>query len=264
MSDGAIIWGVVVSTILTNCVSDTELPEVSVAVHVTIVSPSGNDSGASLDKESISEISSVVNSPKSSIIVSMPVASIWISSGTTKIGFIVSTTLTICVLVDSLPDWSVTFQVTIVSPNGNISGASLVIFTSCISLIFGVDSKISLPPGTVASKVTSLRRIFGGVESITVTLWDDIPIFPDESITVHVTTVSPSGKTSGASLDNNITLTRSKTSGSINDTVFTSILFASIIISSGISTLGGVESIKVIFCCIVDIFPITSMAVHVT
>ena len=71
---------------------------------MTIVSPSGNDSGASLDKESISEISSVVNSPKSSIIVSMPVASIWISSGTTKIGFIVSTTLTICVLVDSLPD----------------------------------------------------------------------------------------------------------------------------------------------------------------
>ena len=30
------------------CVSDIELPEVSVAVHVTIVSPRGNVSGASL------------------------------------------------------------------------------------------------------------------------------------------------------------------------------------------------------------------------
>ena len=79
------------------CVSDAVLPEVSVAVQVTTVSPRGNDSGASLDTESISEISSVINSPKSSILVSIPMASISISLGTNIIGFFVSITFTLCV-----------------------------------------------------------------------------------------------------------------------------------------------------------------------
>ena len=47
-SSGMEILGAVVSTTVINCVSETEFPEVSVAVQVTIVSPSGNDSGASL------------------------------------------------------------------------------------------------------------------------------------------------------------------------------------------------------------------------
>ena len=45
---GSNMLGAVVSTTVINCVSETEFPEVSVAVQVTIVSPSGNDSGASL------------------------------------------------------------------------------------------------------------------------------------------------------------------------------------------------------------------------
>ena len=85
------------STTVTSCVSDAEFPEESVAVQVTIVSPRGKNSGASLDRLSISEISSTINSPKSSIVVSIPVASISILFGTTKIGLIVSTTLTLCV-----------------------------------------------------------------------------------------------------------------------------------------------------------------------
>ena len=117
-------------------------------------------------------------------------------------GFDVSTTLTFCVWVDSLSDWSFTVQVTTVLPNGNTSGASLVIYTSCISLISGIESSASLPLGIVASIVTSLTVISGGIESSTVTLWEDVPTFPDESETVHVTVVSPIGKNSGASLDN--------------------------------------------------------------
>ena len=49
-------------------------------------------------------MSSTINSPKSSIAVSIPVASISILFGTSKIGLIVSTTLTLCVWVDTLPD----------------------------------------------------------------------------------------------------------------------------------------------------------------
>ena len=50
--------GAVVSTTVTNCVSETEFPEVSVAVQVTIVSPNGNDSGASLVIDDIPILSS--------------------------------------------------------------------------------------------------------------------------------------------------------------------------------------------------------------
>ena len=53
------------STTVTNCVSDTEFPEVSVAVQVTTVSPRGNDSGASLEIEKISTMSEVSGSPRS-------------------------------------------------------------------------------------------------------------------------------------------------------------------------------------------------------
>ena len=146
------------STTVTNCVSDAALPEVSVAVQVTTVSPRGNDSGASLDTESISEISSVINSPKSSILVSIPMASISISLGTNIIGFFVSITFTLCVWVNWLPDWSVATHVTIVSPNGNTSGASFVIDTSWMSLIWGISKTVSAPLDVVASKVIGLRR----------------------------------------------------------------------------------------------------------
>ena len=49
------------------CESEAELPEESVAVQVTIVSPSGNTSGASLVTVVIPDISSATNSPRFSI-----------------------------------------------------------------------------------------------------------------------------------------------------------------------------------------------------
>ena len=82
---------------ITTCVSDAEFPEASVAVHVTMVSPNGKNSGASLVMESISEISSTSNSPKSSTLVLIPVASISIFSGIIKTGSMVSTTFTFCI-----------------------------------------------------------------------------------------------------------------------------------------------------------------------
>ena len=46
--------GAVVSTTETVCVAVAKLPDESVAVHVTVVSPSGNESGASFVIEIIS------------------------------------------------------------------------------------------------------------------------------------------------------------------------------------------------------------------
>ena len=157
-----------------------------------------------------------------------------------------------------------TIQVTIVSPNGNISGASLEKLTSCMSITSGTVRIISIPSGFVASRVTLLTKISGADLSTIVTNCVDVPILPAPSVAVQVTTVSPNGNNSGASLKNDAILTSSKTSGSISITVFPLRLVASITTSSGISTHGGVESIRIIFCCIVEILPITSVAVHVT
>ena len=51
-SDGAIISGMVVSTIVTIWVPVEILPDVSTAVHVTVVLPNENESGLSLVTES--------------------------------------------------------------------------------------------------------------------------------------------------------------------------------------------------------------------
>ena len=72
---------------------DIELPYSSVAVQVTIVSPSGNTSGASLVTVVIPDISSAVNSPRFSILVSMLSASIVKFSGAMRTGDVVSTTV---------------------------------------------------------------------------------------------------------------------------------------------------------------------------
>ena len=249
---------------MTNCVSDTEFPALSVAVQVTIVSPKGKTSGASLVTDDIPDISSTVDSPKSSIMVSTAVASISISFGINKIGFDVSTMETTCLLVDMLPDSSVAVQVTIVSPNGITSGASLVMLTCCKSEICGITNGILLPVVITPSRETSVRKISGGTVSTTIILCNEVAILPDESAAIHVTIVSPSGKYCGESLDMNSIFTSSNTSGSISEILFSVRLIASIIMSSGISILGGIESMRVIFCSIVEIFFITSVAVQVT
>ena len=75
----------------------------------------------------ISPLSVAVASPKSTSLFSILVASITISSGACKIGVVVSTTITFCSVVDAFPATSVAVHVTIVSPSGKNSGASLAI-----------------------------------------------------------------------------------------------------------------------------------------
>ena len=60
-------------------------------------------------------------------------------------GAVVSTTVIVWVVEAELPEESVAVQVTIVSPSGNTSGASLVIDVSWISIIWG-NSKDEFVP----------------------------------------------------------------------------------------------------------------------
>ena len=141
-----------VSTTVTNCVSDTEFPDESVAVHVTIVSPRGNVSGASLVIDDTSILSSAVEFSSVILLPSNPVASATIFSGVSILGDVVSTTVTNCVPDTELPALSEAVQVTIVSPRGNFSGASLVIDdTPTISEVSAIPRITKLSKGFSAS-----------------------------------------------------------------------------------------------------------------
>ena len=63
-SMGCTSIGEIVSTTLTNCSALVVFPDVSVTVHVTVVSPSGKNSGASLVNSSIAILSNAVGSNK--------------------------------------------------------------------------------------------------------------------------------------------------------------------------------------------------------
>ena len=97
------------------------------AVHVTMVSPNGNTSGASLVTESISDISSTMEFSRTTTFSCSDIASTIIDSGAVMLGAIVSTIVTNCVLDMEFPEVSVAVHVTMVSPNGKNSGASFSI-----------------------------------------------------------------------------------------------------------------------------------------
>ena len=86
-----------------------------------------------MEIEEIPEISSEIISPIFSILVVSSIASTIMSSGKIIDGDVVSTTVIFWDCVEEFPDSSVTFHVTMVSPNGNLDGASFIISTSCIS-----------------------------------------------------------------------------------------------------------------------------------
>ena len=106
------------------------LPDSSSAVQVTTVSPNGNTFGASLVIITSLIISSAIGEINSTMLLVDDVASVTISSSCNILGDVVSTIVTNCVPDTELPEVSVAVQVTIVSPRGNVSGASLVIFSN--------------------------------------------------------------------------------------------------------------------------------------
>src|SRR3989304_403649 len=89
-SDGGVIVGAVVSTTLTFCVSVAVLLLVSVAVQVTMVSPSGKTGGASLVIGCISPLSVAAASPKTTTLSAELVASNTTSASALLIGLGVS------------------------------------------------------------------------------------------------------------------------------------------------------------------------------
>src|SRR3989304_3869589 len=95
ISSGATIVGVVVSTTVIFCDAIAEFPDTSVAVHVTIVSPSGKADDALLVIDKIPVISLALASPMKIVLLDELVASTVISDGAVMIGFVVSLIVTV-------------------------------------------------------------------------------------------------------------------------------------------------------------------------
>ena len=99
ISDGGIMVGSILSTTVTVCVAVAVLPEPSVTVHVTVVSPSGKLFGASFVVEATLQLSSVVSLPSVTPVASHVPASTFTvtAAGAVIVGSILSTTVTVCV-----------------------------------------------------------------------------------------------------------------------------------------------------------------------
>src|SRR3990172_11358266 len=93
ISSGATIVGVVVSTTVIFCDAIAEFPDTSVAVHVTIVSPSGKTDGALFVIIGFESMMSVAVVVPIGTMVSSDVASIVTSSGTVSFGPVISITV---------------------------------------------------------------------------------------------------------------------------------------------------------------------------
>ncbi len=101
------------------------------------------------------------------------------------------------------PSTSVAVHVTTVSPSGKNSGALLVKVVESEKLFFSKIPK-SISDAVISSDVAS-TRIREGATTSTSDAFTEIncsvvEMFPEKSVAVHVTTVSPSGKNSGALL----------------------------------------------------------------
>ena len=126
-STGAVMVGFILSVTFTFWVAVAVLPEPSVTVHVTVVSPSWKAEGASLLTEATEQLSPVTGIPRLTPVAAQPVLVVAsTSTGAVMVGFILSVTVTFWVAVAVLPEPSVTVHVTVVSPSWKAEGASLL------------------------------------------------------------------------------------------------------------------------------------------
>nr|WP_234423345.1 hypothetical protein [Aquimarina spinulae] len=247
-------------------------PELSVTVQVTVVSPSGKTPGASLVVLATAQLSEVVGVPKATLLaVHKPASTLTFTvAGQLIVGSMLSVTVTVCVQVAVFPELSVTVQVTVVSPNGKVAGASLVVLaTAQLSEVVGVPKATLLAVHNPASTLTFTvagQLIVGSILSVTVTVCVQVAVFPELSVTVQVTVVSPIGKTPGASLVVLATAQLSEVVGVPKATLLAVHKPASTLTLTvaGQLIVGSILSVTVTVCVQVAVFPELSVTVQVT
>jgi hypothetical protein len=197
---GTVTTGPVVSVTVTVKDAAPLLPLVSVAVHETVVGPSGNVdplAGVQVTGRGPST-PSLADAVKLNAAPVAPVASTVAFAGTVTTGPVVSATVTVKDAVPLLPLASVAVQLTVVAPSGNVDPLAGVHVTARGPSTRSVAVAVKLnaaPVALVASTVTFAGTVTTGpVVSVTVTVKEAAPLLAFVSVAVQVTVVAPSGK----------------------------------------------------------------------
>ena len=266
---GAVIVGFTLSTTLTTCVAVAVFPAPSVTVHVTVVFPNGNATGALFVTEATVQLSFVTGVPNTTpVAVHAVFVFTVIAAGATMVGFVLSTTVTTCVAVAVFPAPSVTVHVTVVFPNANTVGALFVtLATVQLSAVTGVpNATLNAAHALFAFTVTFAGAVIVGlVLSTTVTTCVAVEVKPEASVTVQVTVVLPNGNAAGALFVTLATEQLSEVTGVPKATpVAVHAVFVLTVIAAGATMVGAMLSTTVITWVAVAEFPAASITVHVT
>ena len=201
---GTLMVGEVLSTTVTVKEAGAEvLFEWSVAVHETVVVPSGKVSPDAWLQEKVGEgsIASAAETENVTTAPPAPVASLEIGPGTDTVGAPWSATVTVKVAgADVLFEWSFAVQETVVAPSGNVdpdAGLQATVGDGSTTSD-AVTVNVTLAPlGPVAAAVIGPGTFtVGGVVStrFTVTVNAAEPVFPLLSVAEQVTGVVPTVK----------------------------------------------------------------------
>src|SRR5712664_2764804 len=244
----------------------------SVAVHVTVVAPTGNVAplaGVQLVATGPSSVS-VADAVKVNTAPAALVASTVAFAGTVTTGPVVSFTVTVNDAPLWLPCASVAPQVTVVAPNGKVAplaGVQLVATgPSSVSVADAVKVNTA-PAALVASTVAFAGTVTTGpVVSFTVTV-NDAPLWlPCASVAPQVTVVAPNGKVAPLAGVQLFAIGPSSTSvaDAVKVNTAPAALVASTVAFAGTVTMGPVVSVTVTMKVLVPTLALLSVAAPVT
>jgi hypothetical protein len=269
IADGAIITGLTLSVTTTVCVAVALFPEASVTVQVTIVVPVKKVVGALLTTLATEQLSDVVGVPKLTLNATHPSFAVKATFvGAVIVGNSVSITVTVWLAVAKLPLPSTTVQITVVVPIGNVAGALFVtLATEQLSAVIGVPSTTPVAAhGALAGTVMfNGAEIVGNVASFTTTICVAVAMFPEASVTVHVTVVVPNKNNAGALLVTVATWQLSDVIGVPKATTAPEHPFVEVTSTfCGATSDGLIVSTTVTVWLAVAVLPAASVTVHVT
>jgi hypothetical protein len=269
---GTVTTGPVVSATVTVNEAARLLLRASVAVHVTVVVPSGNvDPLAGVQVTATPpSTASVAEGVKLNAAPVAPVASTLAFAGTVTTGPVVSVTVTVNEADPVLPRVSLPVHVTVVGPSGNVDPLAGVHVTSTAPSTPSVADVVKLnaaPVEPVASTAASAGTVtVGAVVSATVTVKDAAVLLPRVSVPVHVTVVGPSGNIAplaGAQVTAVLPSTASLAVAAYVNTAPVAPA-ASTVALAGTVTTGPVVSATVTVNDAAPVLPRASLALHVT
>src|SRR3989441_1370080 len=266
---GTVNDGRVVSTAWTVKEAEATFPEKSVAVHVTSVSPRGNEEPDVWSQETWGLGSTRSMTDGGEYVATAPealVASLVMSPETVRDGGIVSTTVTWNEALAEFPCESVAEQTIVVRPSANVDPDAGLHDTNTDPSTRSeaeAENVTTAPPGPVASTVRSAGAVrTGGVVSRTVTANEPVALLPATSLAVHEMVVTPKGNfdpDAGEQTRELRPLTESEADAEyVTEAPDEDV--ASATIGEGSVRVGGVVSIRMVNGPAVAVFPVLSVA----